>query len=102
MYTRVQQIRKDLVAVHDGEIVYLETNPTCKHTRYNGLAKITGLYRGDCDLYRIVWDGFGAHDTLPMTSYGKQWRLWTVPMTEPTVYERNTAPWQTVGKERRV
>lgn len=87
-------IDKDLVAVHDGDIVFMETNPDWGGEPYRiGLVKIEGLYTRDCKLYRVNWEGIGQHGSFRMSTYGQEWRLWAVDINLPTVYETNMERW---------
>lgn len=93
MDQRVALIHRPYVPIHDGELVYLEQNPAMGTGRYSGLAKITGLYKTNYALYRINWNGIGESGSLSMSSYGRDWRLWTVRVESPVAYERNKTPW---------
>lgn len=96
-------IEKDYVAVHDGDVLFMDTNPDSSEPHYAGLVKIEGLYGRNCNLYRVNWEGFGRHGSFSMEEYGKEWRLWKVDMSLPTVYDMlEEYRWPERGKRRAV
>lgn len=91
----VKLIEKDYVAVHDGEVCFLETNPSWGGEPYTaGLVKIEGMYGKGCTLFRVNWEGFGRHGSYRMSTYGKEWRLWTVEMWTPVCSVMNETRWK--------
>jgi len=96
MRKEIHLIEKPYLAVHDGEIVWLETRLDDASKDYNGLAVIEGLYHRNCELYHMNWKGFGQSGDFSMKTYGKKWRVWTVDVTSPTPSSLMSAMWPKV------